>query len=83
MTAWTIAAVAMVLGLVPCVLIALQRSIFDRLVAVEMSSLLTVLILALLAQGFSQPSFFDIGLTLALFSFPGGLVFIYFLERWL
>ncbi|MEA2508926.1 MAG: multicomponent Na+:H+ antiporter subunit [Actinomycetota bacterium] len=54
----------------------------DRLVGLELASVIVCLILLLLAQGLHRPPFFDLALALALLSFAGGLVFARFLERW-
>jgi len=53
------------------------------LVGLESASMLMVLILLLLAEGYQRSFLFDLALMLALLSFGGGLVFVRFLERWL
>ncbi len=83
MNPWLVGAFALVLGFIPCGIVIARASVPDRLVALEMAGILAVSILMLLAQAFQQPSFHDLALTLALLSFPAGLVVAYFIERWL
>ena len=82
MNVWLIAALALILGLVPCGIVVFREPPMDRLVALELASVLSSLVLLLLAQGFHRPPFFDLALALALLSFAGGLVFARFFERW-
>jgi multicomponent Na+:H+ antiporter subunit F len=79
---WLIAALALLLGLVPCGIVVFRDPPMDRLVALELASVISSLVLLLLAQGFNRPPFFDLALALALLSFAGGLVFARFFERW-
>lgn len=83
MNTWLIAACAMTLGIVPCGWVCVHGTVMDRLAALEMASLMIVLIMVLLAEGFARPSLYDLALALALLAFPSGLVFANFLERWL
>ena len=82
MNVWLIAALALILGLVPCGVVVFREPPMDRLVALELASVISSLVLLLLAQGFHRPPFFDLALALALLSFAGGLVFARFFERW-
>jgi multicomponent Na+:H+ antiporter subunit F len=81
--AWLISATVLLFALVPAGIITFRGSSMDRLVGLEMASILTTLTLMLLAQGFQRIPFYDIALAAALLSFGGGLVFVRFLERWL
>jgi multicomponent Na+:H+ antiporter subunit F len=81
--AWLLAATALVLAMVPCGIVCFRGTPIDRMVGLEMAGILTSLILLLLAQGFGNPNFYDLGLTMSLLAFGGGLVFVRFLERWL
>lgn len=83
MNLWLFAAGLLILGLIPCGAVCLRGEAVERLAGLQMATLLTVMALLLLAQGFSRPSFYDLGLTLAVLSFPSGLLFAHFLERWL
>jgi multicomponent Na+:H+ antiporter subunit F len=80
---WLVAALALMLGLLPCLIVVLRAGLMEALVAMQLASTLTILILLLLAQGYGRASFADLALALALLSFPGGLLFAHFFERWL
>ena len=83
MSPWLCAAGITALALVPCAVRALSGPPIMRLVGLEMGAMVATILLLLLAQGFARPAFYDLALTLGLFSFGGGLVFARFLERWL
>ncbi len=83
MNAWLIAAGVLALGLVPCLLVSFRGRTMDRLAALELAGTVAVLLVVLLAEGLQRPSLYDLALALALLSFPAGLVFACFLERWL
>ncbi len=83
MNPWLIAALALVVGLVPCGWVCLRGRTMERLVAVELAGLLTALAVVLLAEGFDRVSLYDLALTLVLLSFASTMVFAHFLERWL
>jgi multicomponent Na+:H+ antiporter subunit F len=81
--AWLISATVLLFALVPAGIITFRGDSMDRLVGLEMASIITTLTLMLLAHGFQRMPFYDIALAAALLSFGGGLVFVRFLERWL
>lgn len=83
MNAWLISATVMLFALVPAGILTFKGSSMDRLIGLQLSSIMATLILMLLAQGFQRVPFYDIALAAALLSFAGGLVFVRFLERWL
>ncbi|HET7184327.1 MAG TPA: monovalent cation/H+ antiporter complex subunit F [Terriglobales bacterium] len=83
MNAWLIAAAALVFALIPCGIVCFKGTAMDRIVGLEMAGILDCLILLLLAQGMSNPNFYDLAVALALLTLGGGLVFVRFLERWL
>lgn len=83
MNAWLWAALAMLISLIPCLIVCFRGDLSDRLVGLELASVLVTVQLILLAQGFGHPSFYDLPLTLALLSFGGGMVFARFVQRWL
>jgi multisubunit Na+/H+ antiporter MnhF subunit len=83
MNLWLIAALALMLGFVPCGWVLARAKTMERFVAMQMAGMLAPLILFLLAQGFGQPTFGDLALALALLSFPAGLLFAHFFERFL
>jgi multisubunit Na+/H+ antiporter MnhF subunit len=81
--AWLAASVATILALALPVVAALRGGVTHRLVAVQMSGVVTSWALVELSFAFGQPSFLDLALTLGLLSVPATLVFALFLERWL
>ncbi len=82
MNAWLIAAACMVFLLIPCGIVCFSGRPVRRLVALELTGDLAVLIMAFFAEGIGRPSFLDLPLTLAFLTFAGGLVFARFLETW-
>ncbi len=80
---WLIGAAALLLGLFGCLAAALRREPLSRLIALELAGVQATLALALLAAASGRSEMLDVALLLALLSFPGGLVFARFLERWL
>jgi multisubunit Na+/H+ antiporter MnhF subunit len=83
MNLWLLATVGLMLGLVPCAIVLVRARTTERLVAVQLAGSLTTVILLLLSVGYRQPSFADLALTSALLSYPAGLLFAKFFERWL
>ena len=83
MNPWLLAAVVLLIGLVPCAIVCLRGSPMERLVGLEMAGTVDTLLLLVLAEGYDQAIFFDLALVLAVLTFAGGLVFARFLERWL
>lgn len=83
MNIWLWAALALMLGLIPCGWICVRGATIDRLAALELAGVLAASIVMLLAEGYDRRVLFDIALGIALLSYPSGLVFAHFLERWL
>lgn len=83
MNAWLLAALALLIGLLPCAIVCLRGSPMERLVGLEMAGTVDTLILLVLAEGYEQAIFFDLAVVLAVLTFAGGLVFARVLERWL
>ena len=80
---WTLAALAVFPPLLAAVLAAGLLSIPQRLVAVQLATSLSVLLLIILSFSFAQPSSIDLALSAALLTLPGTLLLALFLERWL
>jgi len=80
---WLVAALALLVGLVPCGVVCLRGDPVNRLVGLEMAGAVDTLVLLLLAQAYGRAIYFDLALALALLSFAGGMVFARFLERWI
>ena len=79
---WLIAALALVVGLVPCGVVCLRGEPAERLVGLTMAGTIDALALLLLAVGYRRTIYLDLALALELLTFAGGLVFARFLERW-
>jgi multisubunit Na+/H+ antiporter MnhF subunit len=83
MTAFVIAAIVMLLALIPAGMTLIHRTLADSVVGYQFISTVTVMILALLAEGFGRSGLFEFPVLLAVLLFGGGLVFVRVLERWL
>ena len=83
MNVWTGAALALLPGLLVPVFLGCRGPVGSRLVAMQLATTMTTLILALMTFAFDQPAFMDLPLGLALLSAPGTLVMAMFVERWL
>jgi multisubunit Na+/H+ antiporter MnhF subunit len=76
MTAWVIAAGALMLGgLVPAMILAGRGPAAHRLLGLEVAGAVGVLVLMVLCQAMNQSSYLIVPLVLALLSFAGTLVF--------
>ena len=82
MNAWLITATVLMVGLLPCLWVCVRHTPLDALVALELASTITTLVLLLLAQGYRRDPFMDLALVSAILSFAGALAFARFLERW-
>lgn len=83
MNSWLIAAILLVPPLAAPLFVAMRADCDNRLVAVQLASGLSALILAALSFAFDQPSFVDLALCLAMLSVPGTYLLATFIERWL
>ena len=83
MNAWEWAASALLLTLVPCGVVIVRRGTADGLAALQLAGTVATLVLLLLAAGSARSSSADVALAMAVLAFPSGLVFAFFLERWL
>jgi multisubunit Na+/H+ antiporter MnhF subunit len=82
-TGFVVAAVAMLIAVVPCGVVLCRGEAMEALVAYEVISSIAVMVLILLAQGFQRPALFELPVLLAVLLFGSGLVFARSLERWL
>jgi multicomponent Na+:H+ antiporter subunit F len=80
---FVIAAMAMLIGTIPCAIVVWRGEIMAAVVAYEAISSIAVMVLALLAEGFRRSGEFELPVLLAVLLFGSGLVFVRFLERWL
>ena len=83
MNSFVIAAIAMLVAVIPCGIVMVRGQVMDAVVAYEAISSVVLMVLVLLAEGFRRPGEFELPVLLALLLFGSGLVFARFLERWL
>jgi multisubunit Na+/H+ antiporter MnhF subunit len=83
MISFIAAAIAMLLALVPAGVTMVRGTLADAVVGYEFITTVTVMILALLVEGFKRPSLFELPVLLAVLLYGSGLVFVRALERWL
>lgn len=82
-TVWLAGAIAMTLPFALSLWGLARRTKADRLAAMQISSGIGVIELAMLSFAFDQPAALDVAFTLGLLSLPGTLMFALFEERWL
>jgi multicomponent Na+:H+ antiporter subunit F len=80
---FVIAAIAMLVAVIPCGIVVARGELMDAVVAYEAVSSIVVMVLVLLAEGFRRSAEFELPVLLAVLLFGSGLVFVRFLERWL
>ncbi|MBO0773256.1 MAG: hypothetical protein J2P35_17510 [Actinobacteria bacterium] len=83
MNAFVIAAIAMLIGMIPCLVVIWRDSELPALIGYEVISSIAVMVLVLLPVGFNRFGMMELPVLLALLLFGGGLVFARVLERWL
>jgi multicomponent Na+:H+ antiporter subunit F len=79
---WLVAAAALLVGVVPCVIVQVRDDLESALVALQLAGMLAVDGLLLIAVGSERTPYADVALVLAVLSLPAGLVFARFVERW-
>jgi multisubunit Na+/H+ antiporter MnhF subunit len=80
---FVVAAIAMLIGMIPCGIVALRGTAMEALAGYEAISSIVVMVLVLLAEGFSRFGELELPIVLAVLLFGSGLVFARALERWL
>ncbi|MGH9063722.1 MAG: monovalent cation/H+ antiporter complex subunit F [Acidimicrobiales bacterium] len=83
MNGFVAAAIAMLVGVVPCGIVAWRGRIMEAVVAYQLVSAIVVMVLVLLSQGFGRPGEFELAVVLAVLLPGSGLVLVRVLERWL
>ena len=83
MNGWFVAAIALLVGIVPLLVVAGTADVVSRLVALEVAGVQGSLTLVCLAQAFDRSVYTDLGLVLAVLSVVTGLTYARFLERYL
>jgi multicomponent Na+:H+ antiporter subunit F len=79
---WLLAATLLLLGLVPCLVVAARAQHADGLVALQLAGVVVSLSILLLAVGFDRSIYADAAVLIALLSFAGGMAFVRYLQRW-
>jgi multisubunit Na+/H+ antiporter MnhF subunit len=82
-SAFVVAAIAMLIAMIPAGVTVVRGTEADALVGYEFITSAAVMILALLAEGFKRPSLFELPVLLAVLMYASGLVYVRALERWL
>jgi multisubunit Na+/H+ antiporter MnhF subunit len=83
MTSFVVAAIAMLIAMVPAGITIARGTPADAVVGYEFITGVAVMVLALLAEGFKRPSLFELPVLMAVLLYGSGLVFVRALERWL
>jgi multisubunit Na+/H+ antiporter MnhF subunit len=81
--AFTAAAIAMLICLIPAGIVIARDDVPAAVVAYQFITAVVVMVLALLAQAFQRSGLFELPVLLALLMFGSGLVFVRAMERWL
>ena len=81
--AFTAAAIAMLICLIPAGLVIARDDLPAAVVGYQFITAVMVMVLALLAQAFGRSGLFELAVLLALLMFGSGLVFVRALEGWL
>lgn len=81
MNVFIAAAAAMLVAMIPAWIVVLRGSATEALVAFEGISAVIVMVLALIAAGFSRSGEFELPVLIAVLVYGSGLVFARFLER--
>jgi len=82
-TGFVIAAIVMLVAMVPAGVVLCRGDLPASLVAYEFVTSVAVMVLALLAQAFRRPAEFELPVLMAMLLFGSGLVFVRTIERWL
>jgi multicomponent Na+:H+ antiporter subunit F len=83
MTSFAVAAIAMLIVMVPAGVTIVRGTAADAVVGYEFITGVAVMIFALLAEGFKRPSEFEFPVIVAVLLYASGLVYVRALERWL
>lgn len=81
MISFVVAAAAMAVALVPCLVVLVRGDAMAAVVAYEAISSVTIMVLILLAEGFGRTGEFELPVLVAVLLLGSGLVFVRFLER--
>jgi multisubunit Na+/H+ antiporter MnhF subunit len=82
-TGFVVAAIAMLVAMVPAGLTIARGDAADAVVGYEFITGVAVMVFAMLAEGFKRSSLFEFPVILAILLYASGLVYVRALERWL
>jgi multisubunit Na+/H+ antiporter MnhF subunit len=77
------AAIAMLVAMIPAGVVLCRDELASSVVAYEFITSVTVMVLALLAEGFQRSSEFEFPVLMAVLLYGSSLVFVRAMERWL
>lgn len=83
MSAWSVAVWAMLPALAVSVFAALRGTVATRMVALQLASAVTSIVLLMMSFAFDQDSYTSMAVALALLNVAGTLVVAVSVERWL
>ncbi len=83
MTGFLVAALGMLVAVIPLGVVAWRGSVMEAVVAYEAISSIVVMLLVLIPEGLGRPSEFELPILLAVLLLGSGLVFVRTLEHWL
>ncbi|HLY50733.1 MAG TPA: monovalent cation/H+ antiporter complex subunit F [Solirubrobacteraceae bacterium] len=81
MSFWLAASLALVCGMVPCLIAATRGDELDGLPALSLAGVCAITALITLTEAFHRQPFIDLGVVLAALSLGGSLAFIRFMGR--
>ena len=81
MNGFVIAATVMLASLVPAGIVLPRGKVMESVVAFELISVVVVMVLVLVAEGFRRSGEFELPVHLSVLMFGSGLVFVRFLGR--
>jgi multisubunit Na+/H+ antiporter MnhF subunit len=80
-SAFLVAAIGMLLAMIPCAVVVARGGVPDAVVAFQAIASDVVIVLALIAEGFNRSGEFELPLLGAVLIYGSGLVFVRFMER--
>jgi len=78
---FVIAATVMLASLIPAGIVLLRGKVMESVIAFELISVVVVMVLVLVAEGFRRSGEFELPVHLSVLMFGSGLVFVRFLGR--
>ncbi len=78
---WLVALGVLLIALLPCLWVGARSGMAGRVIALQLAGIATVLALMALAEALRRPALLDVPLTLALLSWPSGLIYAHFYGR--